>query len=175
MNPAVVPDAPISPQEQIREQFITFIGMTQIKKSPQPQLVSLCDAFWKLPPRIMANRSSLSLWAGPRPVQRFIVMFFLAILPSWFFPARAYELDCSCLACSSMEVDAHTCSMSHSHLQHTRGHAKMNIALPEGSQEARANSGWQRVASAITERRESKEGGRYTVQQGGCSNQVIHK
>lgn len=37
-----------------------------------------------------------------------------------------------------MGVDAHTCLMSHSHLQHTRGQAKIDIALPEGSQEVRA-------------------------------------
>ena len=38
-------------------------------------------------------------------------------------------------------VDAHTCFVIHSQLQHTQGHAKMNIAVPEGSQQARANSG----------------------------------
>lgn len=95
----------------------------------------------------------------------YIAIMILLQLMSWRW---------SCLACSNIGVDAHTCLMSHSHLQHTRGHAKIDIALPEGSQEVRVKSGWQRVASAITERHDSKEDKKMHTAQGVSPKQVIN-
>lgn len=102
---------------------LSLMKQNSSSRCQQRHNLSMGDERLEIPPlmntraSIMEKQKLIILVTWPRSSAK-IYCDVLAILPSWFFPAQAYELESSCLACSCMGVDAHTCLMSHSHLQH---------------------------------------------------------
>lgn len=171
----------VSPSSRTKwEQMISF-REAEFKWRCQPRRnLSMGDGPLEIPPlintrvSIMEKQQLIILVTWPRSHAK-IYCDVLAILPSWFFPSQAYELESSCLACSCMGVDAHTCLMSHSHLQHP-GKCQDRYSPPR-----RLTGGegklWM-TKSCISNhwatwlQRGYKK--KHTAQ-GGCSKQVIHK